>query len=171
MSVANREPMDYIVDQQQFVVESISSHSEYMQKAAFSESSQSKPMELDKQDDEDTRMREVAEKREYVRYTAQDKARFFKLKIDKCLSAYAAAKQLEINIRTAQRWVKQYNERPDSILENRRKRARKPILTSDHQSSVINFIDNDPSATVSEVAEHLKKNFSELNVSKHCFIT
>ena len=57
-------------------------------------------------------MREITEKCAYTRYTNQEKARFFKLKIDQCLSASAAAKQLGIHVRTAQRWVKQYEEDP-----------------------------------------------------------
>jgi transposase len=56
-----------------------------------------------------------------VRYTVQDKARFFDLKIEKCMSASAAAKQLGIHIRTAQRWVNQYNVCPDSIFESCKK--------------------------------------------------
>ena len=58
---------------------------------------------------EDVRMKETNTKRDYVRYTIQDKARFFDLKIEKCKSASATAKQLGIHIRTAQRWVSQYN--------------------------------------------------------------
>ncbi|KAL1929073.1 hypothetical protein VTP01DRAFT_2132 [Rhizomucor pusillus] len=64
-------------------------------------------MEVDRPRDEDSRMREVTEKRVYTSYTPQDKARFFKLKIDKCINASAAAKQLGIPVRTAQRWWEQ----------------------------------------------------------------
>ncbi|KAL1933710.1 hypothetical protein VTP01DRAFT_7800 [Rhizomucor pusillus] len=101
------EPMDYIVDQKQFTLETITSHTQYLQQAASERPSQTKQIEVDKPREEDSRMRESTEKRVYTRYTAQDKARFFKLKIEKCMSASAAAKQLEIHIRTAQRWAKQ----------------------------------------------------------------
>ncbi|KAL1926681.1 hypothetical protein VTP01DRAFT_5576, partial [Rhizomucor pusillus] len=60
-----------------------------------------------------------------------DKARFFKLKIEKCMSTSAAAKQLGIHVRTAQRWVKQYEECPDSIFERGKKKGRGRILTEE----------------------------------------
>jgi transposase-like protein len=66
-------------------------------------------MLLEKPKNEDVRMKETNTKRDYVRYTIQDKARFFDLKIEKCMSASAAAKQLGIHIRTVYRWVSQYN--------------------------------------------------------------
>ncbi|KAL1926246.1 hypothetical protein VTP01DRAFT_5943 [Rhizomucor pusillus] len=39
------------------------------------------------------------------------------------MSASAAAKQLGIHARTAQRWVKQYEERPGSIFESGKKKG------------------------------------------------
>ncbi|KAI7869859.1 hypothetical protein BDF14DRAFT_1776711 [Spinellus fusiger] len=50
-------------------------------------------------------MKEVKPKREYVCYTIQDKVRFFDLKIEKCMTASAAAKQLGTHPRTSCRWV------------------------------------------------------------------
>ncbi|KAG1447277.1 hypothetical protein G6F46_011016 [Rhizopus delemar] len=83
------EPMDYIVDENEFVVETLATHSEYMQTTSSSESSLTSPMLIEKPKDEDTRMKEANVKRDYVRYTVQDKARFFDLKIEKCMSAAA----------------------------------------------------------------------------------
>jgi DNA invertase Pin-like site-specific DNA recombinase len=60
-------------------------------------------MLIEKSKDEYTHMKEANVKRDYVRYTVQDKARFFDLKIEKCMSASAAAKQLGIHILTAYR--------------------------------------------------------------------
>lgn len=88
------EPMDYIVDQEQFALETISSHTQYLQKKPSERSPRINVMQVDRPRDEDSRMREVTEKRAYTSYTPQDKARFFKLKIEKCMSASAAAKQL-----------------------------------------------------------------------------
>ncbi|CEG77943.1 hypothetical protein RMATCC62417_12614 [Rhizopus microsporus] len=96
------EPMEYIVDQNEFIAETIATHTEYLKSAASSGSSSACPMLIEKPKDEDTHMKEVNVKRKYVRYTVQDKARFFDLKIEKCLSASAAAKQLGIHIQTAQ---------------------------------------------------------------------
>jgi transposase len=98
-------------------------------------------------------MKEVNMERDYVRYTAQVKVRFFDLRIEKCMSASAAAKQLRIHIRTAQRWVRRYNVYLDSIFESCKNVGRKCILTEEHKATVINFIDANPSAAVVEVTE------------------
>ncbi|KAL1933804.1 hypothetical protein VTP01DRAFT_7894 [Rhizomucor pusillus] len=129
------EPMDYI----------------YLQKKP-AEKSRANAMQVDKPRDED-----------YY------KARFFKLKIEKCMSASAAAKQLGIHVRTAQRWVKQYEEHLDSIFDSifdsGRKKGRRRILTEEHVKAVIDFIDANPSAVVTEVAEHLMQQFDGLKVN------
>ncbi|KAI8989505.1 hypothetical protein BDB01DRAFT_842174 [Pilobolus umbonatus] len=127
--------MDYIVDQNEFIVETIDTHTE-----------------------------EAEPKREYVRYTVQDKVRFFYLKIEKCMTAASAAKQLGIHIRTAYRWISRYTACPDSIFESCKKVGRKCILTEEHKATVITFIDANPSATVVEVTEHLLKQFHDLKV-------
>ncbi|CEG75865.1 hypothetical protein RMATCC62417_10841 [Rhizopus microsporus] len=44
--------------------------------------------------------------------------------------------------------------------------GRKCILTEEHKTTVINFIDANPSATVVEVTEHLLKRFHDLKVSR-----
>jgi hypothetical protein len=89
--------MDYIVDQDEFIVETIATHTDYLGNAVPSESSLICPM-LENTKNKDIHMKEVKPKREYVRYTVQDKARFFELKIEKCMSTSAAAKQLVIHI-------------------------------------------------------------------------
>ncbi|KAG1465981.1 hypothetical protein G6F56_004779 [Rhizopus delemar] len=111
-------------------------------------------------------MKEAKSKREYVRYTVQDKARFFDLKIENCMTASAAAKQLGIHTRTAYRWVIQYNVCPDSIFERCKKVGRKCLLTEEHKTTVINFIDANPSVTVVEVTEYLLKRIHDLRVSR-----
>ncbi|CEP17182.1 hypothetical protein [Parasitella parasitica] len=67
------------------------------------------------------------------------------------MSASAAAKQLGIHIRTAQRWVKQYSMCPDSIFDSCNRVGRKCILNEEHKRSVVNFIDANPSAAIVEV--------------------
>ncbi|KAG1521681.1 hypothetical protein G6F52_006524 [Rhizopus delemar] len=158
--------MDYIVDQNEFIVETLATHTKYLGNAVPNGSALTCPMLLEKPKNEDIHMKEVKPKREYVRYTAQDKARFFDLKIEKCMTAAAAAKQLGIHPRTAYRWVSQYNTCPDTIFESFKKAGRKCILTEEHKTAVINFIDVNPSATVVEVTEHLLKRFHDLKVSR-----
>jgi transposase len=164
------EPMDYIVDQNEFIVETIATHTEYLGNTVPNESSLTSPM-VEKPKNEDIHMKEAKPKREYVLYTVQDKARFFDLKIGKCMTAAAAAKQLGIHTRTAYRWVSQYSACPDSIFESCRKVGRKRILTEEHKTTDINFIDANPSATVVEVTEHLLKQFHDLKYHAALLIT
>ncbi|KAL1931841.1 hypothetical protein VTP01DRAFT_8897 [Rhizomucor pusillus] len=139
---------------------------EPMENTTSTESPPARPLMVENPKDEDIRMKEANVKREYVRYTVQDKVRFFDLKIENCMSASAAAKQLGIHIRTAQRWVKQYNLLPDSIFESCKQIGRKCILTEEHKTAVIHFIDANPSASVVEVTEHLLERFNDLKVSR-----
>ncbi|CEG83032.1 hypothetical protein RMATCC62417_17010 [Rhizopus microsporus] len=127
------ELMEYIVDQDELVVEAIASYS--------------CPMLIEKPKDEDIRMKVTNVKRDYVCYTVQDKVRFFDLKIEKCMGASAAAKQMDIHIRTAKRWV-----------------GRRCILIEEHKTAVVEFTDANPSAAVVEVTEHLLKRFSDLKI-------
>jgi hypothetical protein len=55
---------------------------------------------------------------------------------------------------------------PDSIFEGYEKVGCKCILTKEHKTTVINFIDINPSATVVEVTEHLLKRFNVLKISR-----
>jgi DNA invertase Pin-like site-specific DNA recombinase len=58
--------------------------------------------------DSDVIMRETLMKRNYTRYSDPDKVKFFRLLLERCLSATAAAKRLGIRIRTVQKWAEQY---------------------------------------------------------------
>ncbi|KAI8378207.1 hypothetical protein EDC96DRAFT_493940 [Choanephora cucurbitarum] len=78
--------MDYIVDQNEFIVKTIATHTEYLKTATSSESSLTCPMLIEKSRD-DIRMKEANTKRDYV----QDKARFFDLKIEKCMSSISCS--------------------------------------------------------------------------------
>ncbi|KAG1251110.1 hypothetical protein G6F68_012446 [Rhizopus microsporus] len=80
------EPMDYIIDEERYALETVNSMADE-----------------DAKDDVDVCMKEASSKRAYTFYTDQDKVRFFKLMFEKVLSASAAAKQLGIHVRTAQR--------------------------------------------------------------------
>ena len=163
------EPMDYIVDQNLYALESLTSHTKYLQNVKSTSTAQVNVEHLDyerEQRGEDSDMREITEKRTYTRYTNQEKARFFKLKIDKCLSASTAAKQLGIHVRAAQRWVKQYEEDPDSIFDSK-KQGRRRILNEEHKMTVIKYVDSNPSAAIADITEHLMYEFrlNDLKVS------
>ncbi|KAG1179640.1 hypothetical protein G6F71_000853 [Rhizopus microsporus] len=91
---------------------------------------------------------------------------FFHLFFSKCLNASAATRQLGIHIRTAQRWVKHYCDDPESIFEKKKKSGRRRILGEEHKQFLLNYIAENPSAVVTEVAECLTQNFADLNVSR-----
>lgn len=63
------KPMEYIVDQDEFIVEVIATLGEYLKNATFSEPSSACPMLIEKPKKDDICMKEPNVKREYVRYT------------------------------------------------------------------------------------------------------
>ncbi|KAG1340145.1 hypothetical protein G6F62_005532 [Rhizopus arrhizus] len=114
----------------------------------------------------DVKMRETSVKRNYTRYSDQDEVRFFKLLFERCLSAAAAANQLGIHVRIAQKWAAQYEKNPDSIFQKRRKTGRPHTLHEEHNSVIFECIDENPSVVLDEVMKKLKQIFTELKVSK-----
>ncbi|KAG1227340.1 hypothetical protein G6F67_008511 [Rhizopus microsporus] len=93
----------------------------------------------DAKDDPDVCMKEASSKRAYTSYTDQDKVRFFKLVFEKVMSASAAAKQLGIHVRTAQRWAQMYKTDPDSIFIKHKKTGRSRILYDEHKQVILEF--------------------------------
>ncbi|KAI9282316.1 hypothetical protein BY458DRAFT_552534 [Sporodiniella umbellata] len=140
------EPTEYIVDQDEFVVVAFATHSEYLKNIPSCEFSSLCPMLTEKSKDEEICMKDVNVKRDCVRYTVQDK--------------------LGIHIRTAQRWARQYSLCPDDIFDNGKQVGRKCILSKEHKTVIINFIDASPSASIVEVTEHLLNQFDDLKVSR-----
>ncbi|CEI93947.1 hypothetical protein RMCBS344292_08171 [Rhizopus microsporus] len=109
---------------------------------------------------------ELCNKRCYTVYSDEDRTRIFHLFFSKRLNASAAARQLGIHIRAAQRWVKHYYEDSESIFKKKKKSGCKHILGEEHKQFLLNYIDENPSAVVSEVIESLIQNFIDLKVSR-----
>ncbi|KAG1041836.1 hypothetical protein G6F25_003635 [Rhizopus arrhizus] len=166
------EPMDYIVDEEQFRLETLSSHTQYLAQLPLESEKRIDAMQVEKEakPNGDVVMRETSVKRNYTRYSDQDKVRFFKLLFERCLSAAAAAKQLGIHVRTAQKWAAQYEKDPDSIFEKGRKTGRPRILHDEHKNAILECIDENPSIVLDEVMKKLKQMFTELKVSKTTFM-
>ncbi|CEG82070.1 hypothetical protein RMATCC62417_16194 [Rhizopus microsporus] len=162
------EPMDYIVDEEQFRLGTLCSHTQYLAQLLLESEKRIEIMQVEKEakPSRDVIMKETSVKRNYTRYSDQDKVRFFKLLSEKCLSAAAAAKQLGIHVRTAQKWVKQYEKDPDSILENTWATSLSPFLNGEHKSVILECIDEDPSVVLDEVMKKLKQTFIQLKISK-----
>ncbi|CEG79545.1 hypothetical protein RMATCC62417_13997 [Rhizopus microsporus] len=103
------EPMDYIIDEERYALETVSSHTQYLhnqpQENNFDVASMA---DEGAKDDAHVCIKEALSKRVYTLYTDQDKVRSFKLMFGKVMSASAAAKQLGIHVHTAQRWIQIY---------------------------------------------------------------
>ncbi|EIE81764.1 hypothetical protein RO3G_06469 [Rhizopus delemar RA 99-880] len=161
-------PMDYTVDEEQFRLETLSSHTQYLARLPLEREKETEAMQMEKEakPNRDVKMRETSVKRNYTRYSDQDKVRFFKLLFERCLSAAAAANQLGIHARTAQKWAAQYEKDPDSIFQKQRKTGRPRILHEGHKSAILECIDENPSVVLDEIMKKLKQIFTALKISK-----
>ncbi|OAD76635.1 Homeodomain-like DNA binding domain-containing transcription factor [Phycomyces blakesleeanus NRRL 1555(-)] len=135
------KPMEYIVDQNEFNVETFATHADYLKNPASSGSSSACPMRIEKPKDADIRLKETNVKRDYLQRSSW--AFTFELLRDVLDSLC-----------------------PDSIIESCKQIGRKCILSKDHKTAIVNFIDANPSAAVVEVVEHLFKRFSDFKVSR-----
>ena len=160
------EPMDVVVDEDLFAIETISSCTQFLMNRPPERPSNPimHPVADEKNNDVDM---ELCNKRRYAVYSDEDKTRFFHVFFSKCLNASAAARQLDIHVRAAQRWVKRYYEDPESIFEKKEKSGRRRTLGEEHKQFLLKYIDENLSTTVvTEVAESLAQNFVDLNVSR-----
>ncbi|ORE09951.1 hypothetical protein BCV72DRAFT_316834, partial [Rhizopus microsporus var. microsporus] len=163
------ELMDYIVDEEQFRLGTLSFHTQYLAQLPLESENVIETMQVEKEPvkpHSDVIMKETSVKRSYTRYSDQDKVRFFKLLFERCLSAAAAAKQLGIHVRTAQKWTKQHEKDPDSVFEKRRKTGRPRILHEEHKSVILECTDENPPIVLGEVMKRLKEIFRELKEPK-----
>ena len=153
------EPTDYVIHEERYTLETVSSHAKYLhnrpQENSFDVGSMAK-------DEVDVCM----SKRAYTLYTVQDKVRFFKLMFEKVMSVSAAAKQLGIHVRTAQRRAQMYKTDPDSIFIKHKKTGRSRILRDKHKQVILEYIDENLSAVWEQVMERLLQRFQGLRVSK-----
>jgi len=95
------EPIDYIVEEEQFRLETLSSHTQYLDQLHLESEKLIETVQIEKvKPSNDAKMKETSMKRSYTHYSDQDKVRFFELLFERCLSAAAAAKCLGIHVRT-----------------------------------------------------------------------
>jgi hypothetical protein len=84
------EPMDYIVDEEQYVLQIVSSFTQHLSNLPHGDE-EAEIMQLDDtKNDADVVIKESTAKRNYTIYTDQDKMRFLKLLLEKCMSASSA---------------------------------------------------------------------------------
>ncbi|RCI03223.1 hypothetical protein CU098_011482 [Rhizopus stolonifer] len=143
--------MDYVVDEEQYTFQPISSHTDYL-RTLYNVHNHREPavMHVD----------------ESQIYTDQDKARFFKLMFEKVLSASAAAKQLGMHVHSAQRWALQYEQDPDSLFKKRKSSGRPRVLSDKHKRSILEWVDENPSIVLEQLMEKLPRRFEGIQVSK-----
>jgi transposase len=51
---------------------------------------------------------------------------------------------MDIHVRTAQRWVKRYEEDPDDIFDKNKKMVRKRIFKEEHKQFLLEYIYENP---------------------------
>lgn len=95
MNTADLNPMDYVVDEETYALETVSSHTQHLCNMPH----EPVAMQTDDPKAADVRMREATIKRAYTLYSDQGKVQ---LMFEKVLSSSAAAKQWGIHVRTAQ---------------------------------------------------------------------
>jgi transposase len=115
-------------------------------------------------------MREGLIKQNYTRYFDQDKMRFFKLLLEKCLSVAAAATQFGIHVRTAQKWAEQYERDSNSIFEKRRKTGRPHIPNEEHKKVILECNDANPPVVFDDVMKHLRQSIHRIKSIQKYFV-
>ncbi|KAG1442606.1 hypothetical protein G6F56_010995 [Rhizopus delemar] len=143
------EPMDLAVDEELFAIETIGSRTQFLMNKPPERLNPVMHPVTDKRKNEDIDMG-LYNKRYYTVYSDEDKTRFFRLFFSKCLNASAAARQ----------------SGPESIFEKKKKSGRRRILGEEHKQFLLNYIDENPSAVVTEVVESLLQNSVNLKVSR-----
>lgn len=72
--------MDYVVDEEQFRLETLSSHTQYLDQLHLESEKMIETMQIEKvKPSNGVKMKETSMKRSYTHYSDQDKVRFFKL--------------------------------------------------------------------------------------------
>ncbi|ORE11282.1 hypothetical protein BCV72DRAFT_191676, partial [Rhizopus microsporus var. microsporus] len=161
------KPMDYIIDEERYALETVSSHTQYLhnqpQENNFDVGSVA---DENAEDYADVCMKEASSKRVYTLYTDKGKVIFFKLMFENVMNALAAAKQLGIHVHTAQRWAQMYKTYTDSIFIKHKITGRSRILHEEYKQVILEYIDESPSAALEQVMEPLLQKFQDLKVSK-----
>ena len=113
-------------------------------------------------------VRPVKPRGPYRRYTALQIEKLFDLVIEKGKTAKEAALMTGINIRTAQHYIKKYNddeERRLPVTVRKLGAGRKARLTEAHSQFLIEYVDKYPAAILSDIRQNLCEAFPGLSIS------
>jgi hypothetical protein len=133
------------VDDPNIVLKTLTNHSSYME---------NKPLERATEPKKSTTAKpvKVAQKRTNADYSISQRVAFINRMIESPEGQRFAAvvrKELGIKARTTQRWWRSYEETGEiPIKKSTRNPGRPSNFTEEHKAHVLNFIDNDPQATV-----------------------
>ena len=102
------------------------------------------------------------------RYTAHQIGKLYDIVIEEGKTAKEAALVTGINIRTAQHYIKKYNddeERRLPVTVRKLGAGRKARLTEAHSQFLIEYVDKYPAAILSDITQNLCEAFPELSIS------
>ncbi|KAG1454447.1 hypothetical protein G6F56_007319 [Rhizopus delemar] len=132
------DPIDVAVDEELFAIETISSRTQFLMNKPSERSNPVMHLVMDK-NSEGIYM-ELCNKRRYTAYSDEDKTRFLHLFFSRSFQVFAAARQLGIHIRAAQRWIKPYYEDPERIFVKKNKSGQRRILREESELSANGLI-------------------------------
>lgn len=122
----------------------------------------------------DTEMKETEPKKErdlqYNIYTFEDRKRYFYFLKEKLMKPKQAAIAANVNYDTARKWKQTYEDDPERNIPI--KKTNKTIyrivsqLNEAHKSYLINFFDEDSTATIQDAVEDLTAKFADLDIKK-----
>ncbi|KAF9346915.1 hypothetical protein BGX26_001550 [Mortierella sp. AD094] len=105
----------------------------------------------------------------YLTYTQQQIEELFRLVIDKQVKIAEAARKVGVNIRTAQRMIKNYGKDEDKRLPtrtNQRRRGPQSALGPEHSEFLKKYLEQNPDAVLVDAVSALKNRFRDVIVSK-----
>lgn len=169
------EPMDYVVDEKQYRLETLSPYTQCLTKLSQEESGKRVAIHIEDgaKADTDIAMRENFSKRNYTLYIDQDKARSFKPLLEKCLSVFAAAKQLASTFLQHKDGLISMRVSLVASSRNIGRLSRPCLLDEEHKRTVLAFMDENPSAVWEQVMEQLGQTsigFKVLKSTLHDFV-
>ncbi|KAK4521056.1 uncharacterized protein ATC70_004046 [Mucor velutinosus] len=122
------------------------------------------------QEREDVKMEGKRTGSTYKTYKESEKEQLFALVYKRGMSARQADLKLQINPRTAQRWVANDQQDPQTYIARKegsgRPVARPALMDERHKTHLINLIDEEPALVLDQMMESLTVLFSDLKISK-----
>lgn len=123
---------------------------------------------------DDTVMSEATPRKErphqYNVYTIEDRKRYFYFLKEKLMKPKEAAKAANVNYDTARKWKKTYEEDPEREIPTKKTNlgSNRPVsqLNENHKAHLINFFDEDSSATIQDAVDNLTTSFAGLQIKK-----